>query len=68
MPPQDYKETAQQIKAFNEADKYIILHKNNASLHLANPLVNKDNLELSGTVTMLADGHAAERIVEPGRS
>ncbi len=68
MPPQDYKETAQQIKAFNEADKYIILHKNNASLHLANPTVNEDNLEISGTVTMLAEEHTEKRIVEPGRS
>ncbi len=68
MPAQDLKETAQQIKAFNEADKYIILHKNNTSLHLANPIVNEDNLELSGTVTLLADGHTAERIVETGKS
>ncbi len=68
MPPQDYKETAQQIKAFNEADKYIILHKNHASLHFSNPIVNEDNLELSGTITLLADGHTAERIVESGKS
>ncbi len=68
VPPQDPRETAQQIKAFNEADKYIILHKNNASLHLANPVVNEDNLELSGTVTMLSEEHEAERIIEPGRS
>jgi hypothetical protein len=68
IPPQDYKETAQQIKAFNEADKYIILHKNNASLHLSNPIVNEDNLELSGTVSLLSDEHNAKRIIEPGRS
>ncbi len=68
VPPQDPRETAQQIKAFNEADKYIILHKNNASLHLANPVVNEDNLELSGTVTMLSEEHEAERIIETGRS
>ncbi len=68
MPPQDYKETAQQIKTFNEAEKYIILHKNNASLHLENPVVNEDNLELSGTVTMLSEEHMATRQVEIKRS
>ena len=68
IPPQDYKETAQQIQAFNEADKYIILHKNNASLHLANPIVNEDNLELSGTVNLLTDAHTANRIIETGKS
>jgi len=68
IPPQDYKETAQQIKAFNEANKYIILHKNHASLHLANAVVNEDNLELSGTVTMLAGEHTAKGIIEPGKS
>jgi hypothetical protein len=68
MPPQDHKETARQIQAFNAADKYIILHKNNASLHLADPIVNEDNLELSGTVTLLADGHTANRIIETGKS
>lgn len=68
VPQQDYAETAQQIKAFNEAQKYIVLHKNNASLHLENPVVNEDNLELSGTVTMLSEEHTAKRQVETKRS
>ena len=68
MPAQDDKEIAQQIKAFNEADKYIILHHNFASLHLANPVVNEENLEFSGTVTLISEEHASDHIIEPNKS
>ncbi|NNK11559.1 MAG: hypothetical protein HKP08_09475, partial [Flavobacteriaceae bacterium] len=68
IPAQGEAETARQISAFNEADKYIILHRNHASLHLANAAVNEQNLELTGTLELLAKEHTSVQIIKPKRS
>ncbi|QBA64234.1 hypothetical protein [Muriicola soli] len=68
VPSQGQAETVKQIRSFNEADKYIILHRNNASLHLANAAVSEDNLELSGSLELLSKEHTATRIIKPKRS
>ena len=67
-PIQSEQEVAEQIKAFNEANKYIILHKNNASLHFANPIVNEDNMEFSGTISLLSEEHMSDKVIEVNKS
>ena len=68
VPSQNNEQMASQIKAFNEADKYIILHKNQASLNLANPEVKEGTMEFTGITELLSQEHVKEDLIKPGKS
>lgn len=62
------QEVARQIKEFNEMDKYIIVHKGDTSLELANVTLNADQSELTGKVGRLASTHDYNNPPETGKS
>ena len=55
------------IKKFNQAQKYIILHQNAATLHLSNAYLDEANLELSGTPELVSSAHSYPHQVEIGK-
>ena len=48
---------AEQIKIFNEQQKYVIIHANNLSWYLERLTINEDEKNLSGTIQNISPSH-----------
>ena len=57
-----------QIREFNNTNKYFVLHKNGASYHFVDPVVNESTLELTGEVKNLTSAHLHKKYPETGKS
>ncbi len=57
VPGEDDQRLLTTVKAFNDADKYIILHWNGGSFHLDQPEVDAELMEIRGIPTEVTDQH-----------
>ncbi len=48
---------AEQIKSFNDQQKYVVIHANNLSWHLEKLIINEDEKYLSGSIQNLSQSH-----------
>lgn len=68
VPDADQNVYLSRIKEFNEADKYIVLHQNAASLHLQDASLDENGYLLKGTPSTLPPTHSYEKYPEIGKS
>ncbi len=58
---------SKEIKTFNEAEKYVILHSNTSTWHLKNMVINEDDQTMSGTIIPLGFEHQYKKPRESKR-
>lgn len=68
ITPESNQDMREKIAAFNEADKYIILHHNGSSYHLKDASIKSDSLILEGSVENLSVGHLPKKYPQNGRT
>ncbi len=51
-----------QVKAFNESQKYVIIHSNDISWNLDNMVINEENQTISGIILPVNDRHQYKKI------
>lgn len=56
-----------QIKAFNDSQKYVIIHSNNNSWNLDNMVINEDDQTISGIILPINDRHQYKKLRESKR-
>ena len=60
--PTTEENKSEQIKAFNESRKYVIIHSNDISWNLDNMVINEDDQTISGIILPVNDQHQYEKI------
>lgn len=65
--PTTKESISQQVKTFNETDKYVIIHSSTSTWHLKNMVIDEDNQTISGTIEILGLEHQYKKPRESKR-
>ena len=67
IPEDDQKSQLSWLQEFNRAEKFIVIHQGEVSLHLQNALLDETTYELKGVPVQLPPEHTYEKPTEIGK-